>query len=118
MDQSSPYLPITIQQGASFVLPVQFLDQNGNPVSLSGATAQFVVKSSPTDTDALVDISTPTDITVNVLQGVMTINISAAVTADLPAPFSGVYNLLVTSGIGVVARALEGPVTITPGVFA
>lgn len=118
MDQSESYLPITIQQGATFVLPVQFLDQNGLPVSLSGATAQFIVKSSPTSTDELIDISTPTDITINVLQGVMTINIAANVTATLPAPFTGVYNLLVTSAVNVVARALEGPVTITPGVFS
>lgn len=118
MDLSPSYFPITIQQGASFVLPVQFVDQNGLPVSLSGATAQFVAKSSPTSTDVLIDLNTPTEITVNVLQGVITVNIAADITAALPAPFTGVYNLLVTSAMNVVARALEGPVTITPGVFS
>jgi hypothetical protein len=117
MLQYPSYLPITIQQGATFVLPVQFLDQNLNPLSLTGATAQFIVKSSPTDTNELVDISSPVDITINILQAVVTVNISAAATSLLPAPFNGVYNLLITSSIGVVARALEGPVLITPGVF-
>lgn len=48
--------------------------------------------------------------------GTIRMLLSAAVTAALPAPFSGVWDLELESGAGVTTRLLEGVATVSPEV--
>jgi hypothetical protein len=55
-------------------------------------------------------------ITLGDAAGTITLSATATVTAALTAPFSGVYDLELVSGGGVVTRLLEGSATISPEV--
>jgi hypothetical protein len=55
-------------------------------------------------------------ITLGGAAGTITLSATAIVTAALTAPFSGVYDLELVSGGGVVTRLLEGVATVSPEV--
>jgi hypothetical protein len=55
-------------------------------------------------------------ITLGGAAGTITLSATATVTAALTAPFSGVYDLELVSGGGVVTRLLEGVATVSPEV--
>lgn len=114
-DQAS--IPLTIEQGASFVLPIDCVDANDDPIILQGCTAKMKIRSSPTAEEPLVELTTENGgITISESQGVVTCYMTAEATAAFPAPWSGLYNIDVTNSAGVVARIMKGTVSIVPQV--
>lgn len=111
-------LPITINQRASFVMTVQLEYLDGTPVDLTGFTAMMQVRQTPTNEEVVVELSTDNGrITFpEPTEGKMQLYIPADVTAALAAPFAGVYDCLLTSVDNIVARVLQGPAIVSPGV--
>ena len=108
---------ITIEQGATFVLPFVWKDGNGNPVDLTGYTARMQVRSEHSSSDKLLDLSSPSSgIVIDEPNGKVTVTATAAQTAALSAPQLAVYDLKLTDGAGKVTRVVEGKARITPEV--
>jgi hypothetical protein len=106
---------VTIEQGANWQLTATWKDSAGAAVNLTGYTARLKVKDKYGGTQ-LLSITSSDSITLGGAAGTITINVAAATTAALAAPASGVYDLELVSGAGVVTRLLEGTVKIAPEV--
>lgn len=88
---------MTIYRGASFILTITVQDADGFPVDLTGATVRAQVHTRAAKSSAMIlDLAPAITDAVN---GVITINRSAAVTAVLE-PQSGVWDLMVTTAAG------------------
>ena len=116
---SAPTLtqPLIIDQGALFRLVVEWRDQDGSPIPLTGysacahlrathASPQIVLAFSSSDGTALIEAAA----------GRITLAASAAITRALQAPSTGVWDLEVESPTGDVTRLLQGRYSITPEV--
>lgn len=107
-------LNLTIYQAATF--EVELIYSTGNPavpVDLTGYTADMKVKNGG---NLLVELSTSNGrITLGTTDGTITLLLSATETAAL-APGSGEYDLLLTSGSGVVVPLVAGSVYIRQSV--
>lgn len=108
---------ITIEQGATFRLPVLWKDASGVPFDLAGFAARMQVRSTHASAEALLAL---TSVAGDIVLGGAEFNIvataPAAVTASLPAPHLAVYDLELVSAGGEVYRLLEGMARITPEV--
>lgn len=107
---------IVIEQGATFQLNLLWKDSGGNPINLTGYTARMQVRRRVNSDTTLLDLTTENGgITLGGAAG--TINVIAAATAtDDIAEKTGVYDLELVSGAGIVTRLIEGCVTISPEV--
>jgi hypothetical protein len=104
---------LTIEQGATFILPVTWKDANDNPINLTGYTARMQVRQYKDSTAALVTATTENNgIVLGGALGTITITITATATAALPA-IIGFYDLELVSGAGTVSRLLQGTATIS-----
>jgi hypothetical protein len=110
---------ITIKAGTDFQLQVTYKNPDGSPVNLTGFSARMMVKRDYSDATPLVSLTT-----VDSTQGLLTLG-GAAGTIDIwiknahtttLAKGTGVYDLEIVSGSGLVTRLLEGSVEITPEV--
>lgn len=109
---------LTIEQGATFTLPIT-VEENGVAVDFgTGASARMQVRSSASSPTALVSLtSVDGDIAVTPASGQLVVTITAAVTAALRA--GGVYDLEVVFGAGgdytagTVWRLLEGAAVLS-----
>ena len=110
-------IPITIYQGETFnPLPISFVDVNGNPINLTGYSAVMSAKVALQDTAFAFQVTSATSmIVINGAAGTITINIPPSVTAQL-APFTGVWDLFITSPMGYVTRLLGGVISIPESV--
>lgn len=100
-------LDITIQQGGTFNLILQWQDQNGNRVNLTGYSADMKIKPSPGSSTVYHESSTTNgEITLNA-NGLITIIIAAATTAALNW-ISAFYDLKMTDGSGNVIYLVAG----------
>lgn len=84
-----------------------------SPVDLTGYTASMQIRAFPLATTVLYT-ATP-DIVLGGELGTITLTIPASDTEDFTW-WSGVYDLLLMSPLGVVTRVLQGSVTVSPGV--
>ncbi len=83
------------------------------PVDISGYTARMMVRPTAEDTGTpLISLVSPTDIALDNTQHTITITIAASVTAALTFE-TGVYDLELVSGAGVVTRLVEGNVFVS-----
>jgi hypothetical protein len=86
-------------------------------VNLGGYTARLNVRETYSSASAILTLTTENNgITLGGAAGTITLTASATTTAALTAPFSGVYDLELVSGGGVVTRLLEGVATVSPEV--
>jgi hypothetical protein len=110
MDASQVF-PINIVQGATLIRQITYYDTNGNPVNLTGYTADMQFRSTVQDTGSpIIDLSTANGgISINALAGTITFTISSTISAILSDGQQMVYNLFLTSGTGVVTPLLSGP---------
>jgi hypothetical protein len=116
-------LNITIDQNATFVQALQWLDSNDSPVNLTGYAARLVVKSAYEAAigQAILDISSGSggsgDTTGIALDssGNITVVVAKATTATL-VPGKYVYDLLLTAGGGRATRLVQGDCLVTAGV--
>lgn len=107
---------ITIEQGATFRLIIQWLGSDSLPVDLTGYTARMQVRPFAESDDILltVDSESTGGITFESDAQIL-IEVDAAVTAALTDYF-GSYDLELESASGVVTRLIQGSVTISPEV--
>jgi hypothetical protein len=108
---------LEIQQGATLSLVATWKDSGGTAINLTGYTARMNVRETYSSSSAVLTLTTENNgITLGGSAGTITLSASATTTAALTAPFSGVYDLELVSGGGVVTRLLEGVATISPEV--
>ena len=102
----------TIEQGATFTRIVQWKNSAGNPVDLTDYTAAMKVRESYDTGTVLISLTTGgSGIVITAGTGVLTITISATVTASLDFD-RAVYDLELDDGSGVKTRLLQGHVTL------
>ena len=102
---------IAIDQFATYSLTLTYTTAAGAVFPLTGYSAAMQVRPTP---DSATILATA-QVSINVSLGTITCTIPASVTTAL-VPGSAVYDLTITSGVGVVSRLLEGSVVIGPGV--
>lgn len=90
------HVDLEIYQGATFVLRLQWLDDDDNPVDLTGATASMQIRDNVDASTVLHEASTDNgEITFNESEGRATVTIPASVTSGFDWT-EGVYDLLIT----------------------
>jgi hypothetical protein len=99
---------ITIDQGTTFNTSVSLTDSYGNPLDLSGYTANSQVRKWYTS-------STSVNFGVTLDSGNIFLTMNSATTANL-TPGRYVYDVLLTDTHNSVTRVVEGIVTVTPRV--
>lgn len=108
---------LEIKQGATLSLFATWKDPTGTAVNLTGYTARLAVRETYASVSTILSLTTENGgITLGGSAGTITLSATATTTAALTAPFSGVYDLEVVSGGGVVTRLLEGSATVSPEV--
>ena len=100
---------ITIHQGATFELPVQYKDSTGSPVNISGYTFAGTLWNR-TGTSKLADFTVPI---VSQPSGMVKMRLEAATTSGITE--QGQYDLLVTTAAGDKFYLLEGTAFWNPG---
>ena len=107
---------IVVQQGATFILPIQALNQDRTVKVLSGYLARFQVRS--TTGSAVVLMSGTTEdgrISVNGPGGIVTITVGADVTAPMTWT-NGVWDIEAYTSVSNVIRLAEGFASLSPEV--
>jgi len=100
---------ITIHQGATFEMPVQYKDNAGTPINMSGYTLSGTLWDI-TGTDKLATFSTPWT---SQPSGMFKMRLEAATTSGITE--QGQYDLLVTTAAGDKFYLLEGAAFWNPG---
>lgn len=100
---------LDIDQGATFYYRVNLLDTGGNALNLTGYTGNAQVRSSYSSNSAV-----PMVVTITGNTGVVELTMNAATTNTLTRN-RYVYDLELTYS-GIVARIMEGVVSVSPGV--
>lgn len=104
---------MTVEQGATFSRVITYRDGAGVLISLVGYTARLTAR---TKFSASVIFSLTTEnggIVLGGALGTITLTITAAATAALAGGTSGVYDLELVDGSGVVTRVMRGAVIIS-----
>lgn len=109
---------LTLYQGAAFELALSFRDAaTGDPLDLSGRTGRMHIRAAMEDPDPLVDLTTQNGrIAIDGPEGRVTLRLTAEVTAALPLPAGGVFDLELVALDGGVDRVLMGRVRLDPEV--
>jgi hypothetical protein len=117
---------IVIDRGATFLLDMALQASDGSPVNLTGTSLWMEVRRLPGAPQVNLRASTSPDpgegsITYDGPAGLISIQISHALTLALPDNFTGVYDILVeypgiNPGEEVYERILQGRVNVSPRV--
>lgn len=105
------YSELTLEQYADFSTTVNVEDSNGDAINLSGYTAASQIRKSYYSSTA----NNFTASVTGIANGEITISMSSANTANLSAG-RYLYDLVITSPVGVKTRVVEGIVVVLPGV--
>jgi len=102
-------LPITIEKGVSFILPITWKDVEGVKKTIAGYSAALVFRASLDAPEAIVEFDESDGVTLSD-EGLynVTINISGEQTDAMPVLSSGVWALKMTKD-GVSENLLNGP---------
>jgi hypothetical protein len=104
---------VVIDQGANWFLNVTYDNPNGTPVNLTNYTAALQLRSLPSDTVAVLTLTTGAGITITGATGLVAIQATAAQTRAID---DGVYyyDLEITApSTGVVTRLIQGQVEVS-----
>lgn len=102
---------LTIEQGATFRQPVQFLAADDTPVDFTGCTARMQIRRTLEDLAVLLELTTENGrLAIDVPTGTLTMNLTAIETAALDS--GGVYDLEVLFADGSTSRMLKGMVLL------
>ena len=101
---------LIIDQGATFSTVVTINGADGNPLNMTGYTANAELRRWYTSTN-----STSFVTSINATAGSVTLSMDANTTGAL-TPYRYVYDVIVTDPLGTVLRVVEGIVTVTPDV--
>jgi hypothetical protein len=100
-----------IDQGATWLLSFEWLDDDGQPIDLTGCTARMQLRATPA-TPVLLELSTTNGrLSLAGVTGIIELLVDAPTTAGLSCE-SGVYDLRVTFPSGRVDVALAGRFTL------
>lgn len=102
---------LRIDQGATLVLEIECQDDLGQPMDLTGYTAQAQVRYRHGDANPAAVFS----VTMNETPGLVSLTLGAGQTAALAKPF-GVWDCELHAPGGVVQRLAEGKVSVSPEV--
>jgi len=100
---------LIVDQGADFIYNVYLIDQNGDAFDISGYTANAQIRKTYTSSTY-----STIDVAVGSTDGLVTLSMNAAVTANLTNN-RYVYDLQLHSN-NVTSRIMEGIVTVNPEV--
>jgi len=103
-------LDITIHQGATFSLDLQYLDSTGTGVDMSG----YIVESKIVDPQGSNVLATFTSTFTDRPTGKFNLKLSSAVTTGITA--GGLYDVLVTEPGGEKFFLLQGRTKLDPGI--
>jgi hypothetical protein len=101
---------LLIDQGSDFSTEIDVLDDNGDPVVLTGFTGAAQMRKHYTSST-----STAFNVSINASEGTVTLSMNAAMSSTV-TPGRYVYDCELTSSSNVVSRLVEGIVTVTPQV--
>ena len=101
---------LKIDQGSDFVTSITITDDDGDPISLANYSGAGQIRKYYTSTNAY-----DFDVSIQANTGVVTLSLDANTTNSMEFG-RYVYDVELTSDVGIVSRVLEGIVTITPGV--
>lgn len=102
---------VVIEQGTDFAATYTIKNADGSFLNLTGFTAESKIKKSYyTNTFTSFEVTFT-----NRSNGLITLSMPAATSATLK-PKRYVYDIVLTSPIGIKTRVVEGIVTVTPGV--
>ena len=101
---------IVVDQGTTFTTSIYLTDDDGVAIDLSGYTGRSQIRKHYTSSNSL---SFTVTLTAN--QGMVTLDLTSTQTSALTAG-RYVYDVEVVSSANVVARIIEGNVTVTPEV--
>lgn len=109
-------LDITIEQGATFILPIQWMQPDAiTPYDLTGFTVRMQMRKSQ-GSPVLFDATTANGkIIIIAAQGKITVTMTAAETSALDTK-AAKYDLEAISSGGIVYRVIQGSVTISPNI--
>lgn len=100
---------LTIDQGADWIEEWEWV-RNGDPVDMSGWTAEGMIRMRPEDNDELLDFSS--FITLD-SAGHVAVHVPAEETEELNWRGPATYQIELTDGDGVVYRFIEGKVRLS-----
>ena len=103
-------LDITIHQGATFTLDLQYKDSSGNGVNMAG----YTVTSKMVDWTATNTLATFTSTFTDIAVGKFQLKLTAAVTQAITE--EGLYDILITEPSGDKFYLLEGRSKLNPGI--
>lgn len=105
---------LEVEAGASFNRSLQW-KSGGVTVNLTGCTARLMARTSYSDSNTTLSLTSPSACLSisNATTGNIAINLDSATTANL---VNGVYDLEVVFGGGSVTRLLSGTLTVSPEV--
>lgn len=118
ISESNNLLMFTIDCGSTFIFTAVLKDRAGDPVDVTGYTAEMACKSGPGGTEHF-RISDADDITVGTTDGKFTAKLSAANTSLLQGAgvgLKGVIQMEVTDTSGNVTRLIDGKFVASPEV--
>lgn len=106
--------------GATFTEPVTLKDADGNPIDLTGCSAQLQARRDIADTDPVFDLSTADgSITLGGVNGTITLAISATDTGNMVVDWDGevwYHDLKLTFPDNTVQRTYQGAIIVSPAV--
>lgn len=105
------YSELFVEQYSDFSTIINVEDLYGDSINLSGFTASSQIRKSYYSTTADNFTATVTGIA----NGEITISMTAANSANM-TPGRYLYDLVITSPVGLKTRVVEGIVTVLPGV--
>lgn len=113
---------ITIEGGADFPFRVTWEDSDDNPVNLTGYRVRWQIRQTADATAKLLDFDSNALASGMTLlepldeSGVISMNLSAAVTSALVMSPGAVYDVTATSAGGAITRLLQGRANLSAGV--
>lgn len=104
---------LVIEQGSDFSHIVGLTNSDGSVFNLTGYDARMQIRPTVASTTVLYELTVGNGrIELNALAGQLRLNIGSAVTAAMTWR-SGVYDLEIISGAGVVTRIMQGNATLS-----
>lgn len=99
---------LVIDQGTTFSTEINLTDENGDPLNLTGYTANSLIRKWYTSSNTIVFGTS-----INAYAGIVTLYLDANASMNITAG-RYVYDLNLTDQQGVVSRVVEGIITVTP----
>lgn len=108
----------TIDQGADWYINFTYYTDSTQttPVNLTGYTAALQLRSEPSDTTAVLSLSSPSSgIVITGATGLISVHATAAQTGAISEGYY-YYDLEITSSTSIVTRLIQGQVLVSPQV--